>query len=556
MRTLLLGAILVPAALAIADARPRARVAQDDRDAEIDDDESDGPEAQSYLPLKLDELIEVAVRLSPDVVRAKIDRVATKDAAEGARRDQAWIAQTSAEMKRSALAENVDAPPFSIVAENTVSGAVGLGRNLPTGGNVQLQAGVQRQNIEYNVISRLRDTNTSAAQNPAGTDPNGNPYDFLLRNTTSLRATLKQPLSRGFGPSVALAPERKADLYASEATIKAQLAAEEMVRDLVVGYWDLAQSSYEVDVRAQALELAQKQDQLTHEQMRAGAVPATALNAVTYEIQIRQEALLRAQLELEQRSLELRRKSGLELGRREVLMRPADAFALGDDEFDVDEMLQRSHAANRKLATLQLEKKIADVEVDVAQDQVKPQLDLTFSGALIGDGDSAGTSIGAIGDSYEVTVGLQMSFELSGAARKARDAARAKKRRLDVDREDLERQIDTQVVTAVHQVTSARTRVALAEKAIAVAEENARAERASFMVARTTNFNVMQRQGELIEARLRRGAAVADYHKAVAQLQFLSGIILDQYRVDVKPRGEGRLLSKRDRRRVARGDEE
>ncbi|NVB76812.1 MAG: hypothetical protein HOV81_00320, partial [Kofleriaceae bacterium] len=321
MRTFVLGAILVPAALAIADARPRARVAQED--ADVDQEDSDGPEAQSYLPLKLDELIEVAVRLSPDVVRAKIDRVAAKDAAEGARRDQAWVAQANAEMKRSALAEDVEAPPFSVVAENTVSGALGLGRNLPTGGNVQLQAGVQRQNIEYNVISRLRDTNTSQAQNPAGTDPQGNPYDFLLRNTTSLRATLKQPLARGFGPSVALATEKKADLYASEATIKAQLAAEEMVRDLVVGYWDLAQASYEVDVRAQSLELAQKQDQLTHEQMRAGAVPATALNAVTYEIQIRQEALLRAQLELEQKSLELRRKSGLELGRREVLMRPA-----------------------------------------------------------------------------------------------------------------------------------------------------------------------------------------------------------------------------------------
>ncbi|NVB83515.1 MAG: TolC family protein, partial [Kofleriaceae bacterium] len=258
------------------------------------------------------------------------------------------------------------------------------------------------------------------------------------------------------------------------------------------------------------------------------------------------------QLELEQKSLELRRKSGLELGRREVLMRPADAFAIGEDEFDVEEMLERSHAANRKLATLQLEKKIADVELDVAQDQVKPQLDVTFSGALIGDGDNAANSIGAIGDSYEVTLGVQMSFELSGAARKARDAAKAKKRRLDVDREDLERQIDTQVVTAVHQVTSARTRVALAEKAILVAEENVRAERASFMVARTTNFNVMQRQSELVEARLRRGAAVADYHKAVAQLQFLSGIILEQYRVNVRPRGQGKLLPSRDRR----GDEE
>ena len=75
-------------------------------------------------------------------------------------------------------------------------------------------------------------------------------------------------------------------------------------------------------------------------------------------------------------------------------------------------------------------------------------------------------------------------------------------------------------------------------KAIQVAEENVRAERASFMVGRTTNFQVMQRQTDLIEARLRRGQAVADYHKAVAQLQFLSGDILSQYRVNVRPRGD------------------
>ena len=89
-------------------------------------------------------------------------------------------------------------------------------------------------------------------------------------------------------------------------------------------------------------------------------------------------------------------------------------------------------------------------------------------------------------------------------------------------------------------VSSARTRVGLAAKAIIMAEENVRSERASFMAARTTNFQVMQRQTELMESRLRRGQAVADYHKAVAQLQFLSGVILEQYRVNVKPRGERR----------------
>jgi outer membrane protein TolC len=130
-----------------------------------------------------------------------------------------------------------------------------------------------------------------------------------------------------------------------------------------------------------------------------------------------------------------------------------------------------------------------------------------------------------------------VQFELSGAAGKARDAAVVKKKRLEVDRQDYERQIDVAVVNAVHMVTAAKTRVQFAEKAIIIAEENAKAARVEFLSNRTTNFQVMQRQTEMMEARLRRGAAVADYHKAVAQLQFLSGVLLEQYRVDVKPRG-------------------
>lgn len=518
----------------VAEARPRVaqRVDRDD-----DEEASDGPEAHAVLPLDLDKLIEVAIRLSPDASRAKIDRAVASNLAEGERRSQAWIVSSNGEYKRNALAEDVEAPPFSVVAQDRISASLGLGRNLPTGGNVSLEAGVARERSEYLIVTRLRDTLTAPA--PAGTDANGNPYDYLLRNTATLRATLKQPLSRGFGPKVALAPIAKADLTASEETIKAQLATEELVRDLVVGYWDLALAAFEVDVRAQALELAQKQDQLTHEQIRAGSAPSSAANAVTYEIAMRQDALLRAQLDLENKSLELRRKAGLELGRRDIALRPSEPFEVGDDEFDVDDMIERSHVANRKLATLQLERKIADIDVAVARDQMKPQFDVTVSGAIIGDGDGAANAISSLGgaDSYEVMVGLSLQFELSGAAAKTRDAAQAKRRRLEIDRKDLERQIDTAVVNAVHMVTSARTRVGLADKAILVAEENARAERASFMVGRTTNFQVMQRQTELIEARLRRGQAVADYHKAVAQLQFLTGILLEQYRVNVRPRG-------------------
>jgi hypothetical protein len=47
----------------------------------------------------------------------------------------------------------------------------------------------------------------------------------------------------------------------------------------------------------------------------------------------------------------------------------------------------------------------------------------------------------------------------------------------------------------------------------------------------------MQRQTQLIEARLRRGRAIADHHVAVVQLQFLSGTLLDTYRIHVRTRG-------------------
>src|ERR1043165_104116 len=125
MRTIVFGTILLAAATA--SARPRhERVAQNDSQedsdqsdrSDRDEEDNNGAEATSGAKTSLDDLIEVAVRLAPDLRRTRIDRVAAANAAEGARRDQAWIATASTEAKRSALAEDVEAPPFSEVANN------------------------------------------------------------------------------------------------------------------------------------------------------------------------------------------------------------------------------------------------------------------------------------------------------------------------------------------------------------------------------------------------------------------------------------------------------
>src|SRR5262249_5921100 len=147
-------------------------------------------------------------------------------------------------------------------AEDTISASVGIGRNLPTGGSISLEVGAQHTKQEFNAVTGLTAANIQGSPmgSSAGSTMQGQPFDELDQSQTSLRATFKPPLVRGFGPGVALAPQRKADLAASEATIKAQLAAEELIRDIVKAYWELSYAAFEVDVRQQALELARRQE--------------------------------------------------------------------------------------------------------------------------------------------------------------------------------------------------------------------------------------------------------------------------------------------------------
>ena len=514
-------------------AQPRGRAQAGAATAPANPDDGDGPEARGVALFKLEDIIDVAVRLSPDIARARADRDSARGAADAAGRDQQWVLSANASYQRETHAGNGPdnrLAPLAPVATDTVNGGVSLGRNLPTGGNLSVDVNVQHTRQELNVPGE------ALQQAIMGQSECGENADIFCQDQAVAKVTLKQPLARGLGSEVALAGQRKADLGSVSATLKSQLAGEQMIRDLVIAYWELAYAAYEVDVRADSLELARKQEQVTRQEMRAGTAAQTALDQVTYEIAVRDEALITAKLAFEKKSLDLRRKAGLEIGRRDIVVRPSQPLEVDARDWSVEDVLARSRKVNRQLASVILEKKIADVDVDVTKNALLPQVDVSLSAGVFGVGDTAGAAIAADRAGYQVMAGLSLSFELSGAAKGANVAAVAKSRRLEVDRLDLERQIDAEVVSSVKAVMSGRTRVALTDKAIALAEENVKAERAAFLAQRSTNAQVMQRQSQLAEARMRRGRAVADYHLAVVSLQFLSGTLLDAYRIHPKAR--------------------
>ena len=519
------------------DRREIGKVAIDEDEQPSKKDDSDGPELAA-LPIKLDDVIEAAIQRAPDLMRAKTDRAAAAGDAGAARHGQAWSLGGNVDYTRNAQADHVDVAPFGQVADDKITAALSLGRKLPSGGEISFQLGLIRDLTEINVPANFQAI-LDGQQNPAAATQVGTPgdIDHIEASQAKIGAKLKQPLLRGLGSDVALAEERKADLNLAVATIKTQLAAEEMIKDLVSDYYELQYAAYEVDTRAESLALARKQEQFTREEIRAGVAPMSQLNTVTYEIMTREEALLRAQQTLSVKSLDVRRKAGLEIDRRNIVLRPGEPFEIGSDDFDVEETIQRAHHANRRLVTLALQKKASDVDVTVAKNGMLPQLDATLSGAIVGSGSDPGAAFNSIGnvDGFEVMAGLTFQIELSDAPKHNYEAAVARRHKLDIDRDDLERQIDVEVSNAVQSVKSARKRVALKDTAIVVASENAQAERLNFQATHSNNFQVMQRQSQLLDARLGRGRAVADYRIAVAQLQFLSGTLLEQYGVSALP---------------------
>ncbi len=522
-------------------------VVEDDDDRPKKQDEADGPDAAAVLPIKLDDLIEAAIQRSPDLMRAKADRAAAAGEAGAARRNQQWQFGGNVDYTRNSVGDHVDVAPFSTVGVDKITAALSLGRKLPSGGEISLQAGVERDITEINIPAGLQDaygagaTGTAAMSTGGGQIGPAGDNDHIPTAQAHIGLKLKQPLLRGLGSDVALADEHKADLGLALATVKTQLAAEDMLKDLINDYYELQYAAYEVDTRAESLALAEKQEQITREEMRAGTAPQTALNTVTFEIDTRSEALLRAKMTLSKKSLDLRRKSGLEITRRNIVMRPAEAFEVGEEEWDTEETIQRAHRANRRLAQYGLQRKSSDIDVGVAKNAMLPQLDATLSGGIVGNGPDPGQAFNSLGnvDGFEVMAGLSFNLEIGDAAKHGYQAAMARRAKLDIERDDLERQIVVEVSNAVDSVKIAKQRVALAERSIVVADDNAKAERANFMMTHSNNFQVMQRQTQLIDARLRRGRAIADYRIAVSQLQYLSGQLLEQYHVDVHTHGEG-----------------
>jgi len=479
-----------------------------DKDADVDAEDE-------IETISLAKLVEIAVQQSSTLALAQGNfRKATLDETIAGASDEVQInagvnvVRRAEQPIRNAVAQ--------VTEESSLESRLGIAKRITTGGEISVSV----TNTESSRIFGL------AVDMPASA------------NITVASLAMRQPILRGLLMG-ARVNEQKARLAQSSTALQATDAGAQVIRQLVITYWELAFARASLAVREQSLKLARDQAEVTKQLNARGLIPDQALKQASYGLALREESVLRSRRDLELGSLALRRLAGMEIGPDQIELRPTDPIAIEKPKkYEVDAMLELAMKHSPTIQAAKLNIDLANVVVGERENGTLPSLDLSFNAGGVGVGNTVGGSFEALGSgaSYQLSAGVNFRWEIGGAAAAAAERARIDRQNAKRSARDIERDVIGSVVQATHEVRGAGARIEVSRRAIDLAQGTLATELALFKQDRSNAVQVFARQTELEEARLLEARASVDYQIAVTNLEYLTGKLLARYDVELTER--------------------
>jgi outer membrane protein TolC len=359
----------------------------------------------------------------------------------------------------------------------------------------------------------------------------------------------------------------------------------DIVTTVQQAYWDLVAAREDVDVQADAVELAAKQLAQNQRMIRSGTLAPIELSASEAELDRRKDTyyssvgtLTEAENNLKTLLLPDRHSEAWSDQIVPVDTNTAEPPATDDVREAVADALKR----RPEMRQVALRKDANQIDQQLNSNQIKPQVNFVGSytstglagalssaenpfnsfqpiydrinqlsaaaglapvaestlgnlpGSLIGG--YGATLAGIFGGSYQsVQVGLQLDFTARNrAARGNYTNTLIEAKRLKFEHSRTEQLIESQVRNALQAIQTARQRIASAETGERAAREKLESETRLFQTGESTNFFVLTRQNEYLDARRRAVLAHLDFNKAVARLEQAVGNTLPNHGVTLR----------------------
>jgi outer membrane protein len=340
----------------------------------------------------------------------------------------------------------------------------------------------------------------------------------------------RQPLLRGGGRDVELAPLRQVEAAARAAESRQQQAASQTALDVLDAYWALWYADRAVTVQEQAQSVAARL--VGDARLRASTLGTGAqidvLQFSTSAASIA-DALSRARAERSTRAIELGRVLGLAPEAAHSLDATGEPPREGADAA-LAALTEDVASSSPELAALRSDLERARERVTLARDADQPRVDVfakASTGALWDDG--TGLSFGSGRPTYGVLGGLEIELPL-GSGRSSGDAAAAQSE-LEAAEARYQAQslaLRAQASSLSVNLTASAEQVSLTTQTATAASQLAEAERQRLQLGTTTAQNVVSAEQTARESELRRLQALVNQASVRFELEHTTGKLLER----------------------------
>jgi outer membrane protein len=354
------------------------------------------------------------------------------------------------------------------------------------------------------------------------------------------RVSVTQPLLKDFWFDGTRANAQIGKIEIKRADLGLQYTIMGVVRDTTKAYYDLIEARDQVKVREMALQLKEQFLAETKKKVAAGTLASLDEKQAESEAAAARTDLIQARSTAEQAENLLKGLLFSDFSSvHTTTLEPSEKLLAMSQQINVVEswrtgLEQRPDFLSRK-HLIEQEK----IQLKYRKNQLYPSLDLVASYARYGNQQApdAYTSLDAIGDniSPRYSGGIVLTLPLS---RKSERAAH-KRQKIAVEtallelkqaEEDIIRTIDTEA----KKVRSAFAAIESSREARVFAEAALDAEQKKLENGKSTNFQVLELQDRLTQARAAEISAMTDYNKALQDFYYSEGTILQKNKVSVE----------------------
>lgn len=376
---------------------------------------------------------------------------------------------------------------------------------------------------------------------------------FVPAYITSLGVQARQPLLKNRYVDAARTQLRITALDKQKSNAVLRQRVQNVVASVEQAYWSLVSALREVQVRRDAVTLAEQQRADTQTRIDGRTAAALDIAQPLAEVARRRGDFFAAQEKAAraERMLKLLMTDDPADPLWSQTLQPANPMDVDTTALDVQKGLRDAMTNRPELAALAAEVSAANAQAALAKDALRPQVDIVASytsRGLAGDKNAASITFpgvpslfpeilsGGLFTSYQTlfearfqdaSIGISVDVPLGRRQAKGEyGVAQAQRRQAALVLTEQRDRIAVDVLDSASAVETARSRIQAARAGLDAATTQLRAEQDRFGAGTSTNFLVLTRQNDLEQAQLTEISAVTEYRRALTEYARATGTLL------------------------------